>query len=196
MNGDTCAFSRTLNHDAAYRCVFEFLLQEITYFNISLQHGCEILAVRKPLGRPVLFSARRKPRGSIFCPMIYPLVAHKQRDVAGLLFNAVTTAFCACREALQARALVHIHRSNFQSIDVCAFIVLGVGNSRLQHFFSNSALFFGENVRMFNACSTDLPRIRSATRRAFVQTRGHFSKQRKLSSRHLNVSPSYRPRGL
>lgn len=143
-----------------------------------------------------LFSARRKPRGSIFCPMIYPLVAHKQRDVAGLLFNAVTTAFCACREALQARALVHIHRSNFQSIDVCAFIVLGVGNSRLQHFFSNSALFFGENVRMFNACSTDLPRIRSATRRAFVQTRGHFSKQRKLSSRHLNVSPSYRPHGL
>src|SRR5574343_1099606 len=92
-----------------------------------------------------LFTQRRKPRGSIFCPMLLSLVAHGQRDVAGLLLDAVATTLGTGSEALQARALVHVNRRHLQGVDVSAFVVLGVSDGAFQHLLQqHSALFRAE----------------------------------------------------
>src|SRR5574343_211728 len=91
-------------------------------------------------------TARRKPVGWIFCPMIsLCLVAHGHINVAGRLADAIATALCAGGETLQRGALLHIDGLDLQFVDVSTVVVLGVGDCRLQSLLDDaSCLLLGE----------------------------------------------------
>src|SRR5574343_1697814 len=91
-------------------------------------------------------TARRKPVGWIFCPMIsLCLVAHGHINVAGRLADAIATALCAGGETLQRGALLHIDGLDLQFVDVSTVILLGVGDCRLQSLLDDaSGLLLGE----------------------------------------------------
>ena len=57
--------------------------------------------------------------------------------MAGALKNSVTAAFGASAQALHGEPFVNINSGNAQLINVCAFIVLGISNGRVQHFADN-----------------------------------------------------------
>src|SRR5690606_24448815 len=77
-------------------------------------------------------TARRKPVGWIFCPMVCLLVTHGHIDVAGWLADAVAAALGPCGETLQRGALLHINGLDLQFIDVSTVVVLGVRDCGLQ----------------------------------------------------------------
>src|SRR3989344_4739084 len=91
-------------------------------------------------------TARRKPVGWIFCPMIsLCLVAHGHIDVAGRLADAVATALGAGSETLQRGTLFHINGLDLQFVDVSAVVVFGVGDRRFQCLLDDAgSLLLGE----------------------------------------------------
>src|SRR5699024_11300707 len=57
------------------------------------------------------FTARRNPIGLTFCPIVTPLCADLDHNVAGLLFNSGTAAFGACGEDRKSTRLNSSHVS-------------------------------------------------------------------------------------
>src|SRR5437773_6815350 len=65
-------------------------------------------------------------------------VADDDANVAGLLADHVAATFGTRGEAFQRRCLVDIDRRDPELVDIGAFIVLGVGNRRLEHLLQNA----------------------------------------------------------
>jgi len=71
-----------------------------------------------------------------------PLVTDSHVDVTGLLRNTITTPFCARSKTLEDRPLFNINRLDFQFVDVCTIVMLGIRNRGLEHFLNDNSTFF------------------------------------------------------
>src|SRR5690625_1035265 len=96
------------------------------------------------------FTARRNPIGLTFCPIVTPLCADLDHDVASLLFNTGTAAFGACGKTFQRSCLVHINLCDTQLVDIGTIIMLGISNSRFQYFLDNASGFFWRKRKNIN----------------------------------------------
>src|SRR5574343_946847 len=97
-------------------------------------------------------TARRKPVGSIFCPISFrPLsVAHRHVHMARGLADTVAAAFGARGKALERGALLDVDGLDLQFVDVGAVVVLGIGNGGLQNLLDDARSFFlreGQDVQ-------------------------------------------------
>jgi hypothetical protein len=90
--------------------------------------------------------------------------------MAGRLADAIATTLRTSGETLQRRTLLNVDRLDTQRVDIGAVVVLGVRDCRLDNLLDDLRALLGLKVRMLSACSTVLPRTRSATRRPFVPT--------------------------
>src|SRR5690625_563426 len=88
------------------------------------------------------FTARRNPIGLTFCPIVTPLCAYLDHNVAGLLFNSGTAAFGACGETFQRSGFVNVNFLDAQLVDIGTIVMLGISNSRLKYFLDNASGFF------------------------------------------------------
>src|SRR5574343_222553 len=89
-------------------------------------------------------TARRKPVGLIFCPIV-PVtssVANRHIDVTGGFADAVATAFGAGRETLERGALFDVDGRDLQLIDVGAVVVFGVRDGGFQGLLDDASSFF------------------------------------------------------
>src|SRR5690625_7510086 len=76
------------------------------------------------------FTARRNPIGLTFCPIVTPLCAYLDHNVAGLLFNSGTAAFGACGETFQRSGLVNINLFDAQLVDIGTIVKIGRASYR------------------------------------------------------------------
>src|SRR5690606_27333450 len=113
------------------------------------------------------FTARRNPIGCTFCPIVTPYAP------------TLTTMWQVCFSIRLPRPFARAEKrfidwplstwivvtlsSSISAPSLCS--ALAIADSRA--FLSRPAAFLGVNVRIFSAWATDLPRIISATRRAF-----------------------------
>jgi len=74
---------------------------------------------------------------------VTPLITDSHVDVTGLFGNAVTAAFGARGKTAQHCTFFHVDRFDREFVDVCAVIVLSVGNRRLEDFLDQYSTFFG-----------------------------------------------------
>ncbi len=51
--------------------------------------------------------------------------------MTSLFLNTVTATLCSCLKTLQCRSFINIDSYDFQLIDINAFVMFGVSNSRL-----------------------------------------------------------------
>src|SRR6187431_3315370 len=83
-------------------------------------------------------TARRKPVGWIFCPIVFrPLVANRHVHMARGLADAVAAALGAGGEALERGTLFDVDGLDLQLVDVGTVVVLGVGDRRLEHLLDD-----------------------------------------------------------
>src|SRR5574343_58495 len=89
-------------------------------------------------------TARRKPVGWIFCPLVFLLASVTDRhvDVTGGLADAVATTLGAGRETLERGALLDVDGLDLQFVDVGAVIVFGVGDGGEQSLLDDTGSFF------------------------------------------------------
>ena len=66
------------------------------------------------------------------------LVSDSHVNVTGLLRDTITTAFCTRCEALQDRTFFDINRRDFQFVDICTIVVLGIRNCGFQNTLDDS----------------------------------------------------------
>jgi len=74
---------------------------------------------------------------------VTPLITDSHVDVTGLFGNAVTAAFGARGKTAQHCTFFHVDRFDREFVDVCAVIVLSVGNRRLEDLLDQYSTFFG-----------------------------------------------------
>jgi len=74
---------------------------------------------------------------------VTPLITDSHINVTGLFGDAITTALGSCGEPTQHCAFFHIDRFDREFVDVCAVIVLSIGNRRFEHLFDQNSTFFG-----------------------------------------------------
>src|SRR5690606_26303593 len=85
-------------------------------------------------------TARRKPVGLIFCPIV-PVtssVANRHVDVTRGFADPVAAAFGAGREALERGALLDVDGLDLQLVDIGAIVVLGIRDGRLQRLLDDA----------------------------------------------------------
>src|SRR5574343_630035 len=89
-------------------------------------------------------TARRKPVGWIFCPIVFlePSVANRHVNVTGGFADAVATAFGAGRETLERGALLNVDGLHLQFVDVGTVVVFGVGDGGFQGLLDEARSFF------------------------------------------------------
>src|SRR5690625_2520023 len=75
--------------------------------------------------------ARRNPFGLTSCPLVTPLCAYLDHNVACLLFNSGTAAFGASAETFQRSGFVNINLFDAQLVDIGTIVMLGISNCRL-----------------------------------------------------------------
>src|SRR5690625_3816629 len=88
------------------------------------------------------FTARRNPIGLTFCPIVTPLCADLDHNVAGLLFISGTAAFGACGETFQRGCFVNINFFDAQLVDIGSIVNVGIRNFGFKNFLDNAGGFF------------------------------------------------------
>src|SRR5437868_11147028 len=78
------------------------------------------------------------PWRSLLVVVVAVAVAHDDANVAGLLADCIAAAFGTRGEALERRCLVDIDRHDPELVDIRAFVVLGVGDGRLEHLLQDA----------------------------------------------------------
>jgi hypothetical protein len=79
------------------------------------------------------------------------------RDMTGLLMDAVGPAFGSGADTLERHTFIYINLADKQLINISTRIVLGVGNRRIQGFPDMSRCFFGaerQNIQCLLHCLT------------------------------------------
>src|SRR5476649_1592903 len=109
------------------------------------------------------------PMGCTFCPISSTplLVSNLDSDMARPLDDAISTAFGTWHDSLQRTPFVDENGGDLQVINVCAFVMLGVGYGRLQHFLQDLGGFLTAESQQVERFAHLFPRIWSATKRAF-----------------------------
>src|SRR5690606_29881124 len=138
VDGDAGGLSRTLDINAADRGALQSVLNVLTYLQISVQIVSVSTTICVP-HRSVLFydTEANTRRIYLLTHDRLILVRNLDRDVARPRCDAISTAFGTRHDALQGATFVYKHGGDLQVIHVCAIVVLGVGNGRLQHLLDD-----------------------------------------------------------
>src|SRR5690606_5666498 len=128
VNRNTGILGRTLDDHATNGSAFQFLFQVFAYADIFSEHAAKGLVVRIPTRTPVTVNREAEPYRVYFLSHCDSLRADFDHNVASLLLDTVTAAFCTCGETLHRLALVHMDSGDFEFIDIGAVVVLGVGD--------------------------------------------------------------------
>src|SRR5690606_31820049 len=123
-----------LDDDATDGRAFQFLLQVLAYPNVLGQHAAKSLVVGIPARRPVAIDREAEPNRVYFLSHCDSLSSDFDHNVASLLLDTVTAAFCTSGETLHRLALVHINRGDFELVDIGTVVVFGVGDRGLKRF--------------------------------------------------------------
>ena len=122
------------------------------------------------------------------------LVADTNRDVAVTLDDACATTFRPCAEAAKRRRLVHFNCRDFQFVDICAVIVLCVGDRRLQNFFHDARAF----LRRERQCLDRLDSWSGSGMRSNIKARGRASSpvliSRSIAIGEVDPTTRHRPK--
>src|SRR5690606_2467510 len=147
VTGDASGLGRTLNINAADRGGFQFVLDVLTYLQVCVQIVRVSATICIP-HRSVLFNDTEANTRRIYF-LTHDrllLVSNLDRDVARPLDDAISTALGTWHDALQGATFVNKHGGDLQVIHVCAIVMLGVGNRRLEHFLDDiSGLLVAES---------------------------------------------------
>src|SRR5574343_146639 len=139
VNGNAGVLGRALNQHATNRCMCQLTLQVLTNLDVFLQHARKVLAVGVPAGTPVFGDGQTKASRMNFLSHGSSLVTNGQIDMAGRLADPIATTLGARREALQHHAFFDVDDFHLQFVDISTVVVLGVGDSRLQHLFDDTS---------------------------------------------------------
>jgi len=80
-------------------------------------------------------------------------------DVARTLKDTISAPFRPWHDSLHGHTLVHTDGRNFQFIHVSAFVVLSVGDRRIQNLLDDCSTFLGAVGKQFKRFFEPLPRI-------------------------------------
>ncbi|MPM63254.1 hypothetical protein SDC9_110134 [bioreactor metagenome] len=138
VNGDAGVLGRTLDQDATNGGVRQFTLQVLAYLDVFLQHARKVLAVSVPARTPVLGDGQTEASRMNFLSHGSSLVTNGQINMAGRLADPIATTLGARREALQHHTFFDVDDLDLQFVDIGAVVVLGVGDSRLQHLLDDT----------------------------------------------------------
>src|SRR5690606_14632682 len=138
VDGDACRLSRALDINAADRGAPQRVLTVLTYLQLRVQIVSVSATTCVPHRRVLFYDTEANTRRIYFLTHErLLLVSNLDRDVARPLYDAISTAFRTRHDALQGATFVYKHGGDLQVIHVCAIVVLGVGNGRLQHFLDD-----------------------------------------------------------
>src|SRR5690606_7803275 len=132
------------------RGALQSVLNVLTYLQISVQIVSVSATICVPHRSVLFYDTEANTRRIYFLTHDrLLLVSNLDRDVARPLYDAISTAFGTRHDALQGATFVYKHGGDLQVIHVCAIVVLGVGNGRLQHFLDDvSGLLVAESQQV------------------------------------------------
>src|SRR5690606_12936734 len=97
VNGDAGVLGRTLDNDATNRSALELLLQVLANADVFGQHAAESFVISEPTRGPITGDRETEPSGVNFLTHRDSLSSDLDRDMAGLLLDAVTAALSTGR---------------------------------------------------------------------------------------------------
>jgi hypothetical protein len=195
VNGDPRGLRGALDHDAAHGGVVELLLDKARTCEIGDQLLGIVLAVRIPDRSVVLDDAKADARGMYFLTHV---VSPRPQLSPSATFTVIWQLRLKIRSArplargaaLHRHALVDKDRRHLELVDICALVVLGIGDRRIQHLADDVGGLLVAEFSTDSASSTGLPRTWSATSRAFcAEMRAPFN----LAATSIVVPVSSRP---
>src|SRR5690606_1325423 len=138
LNRHTGVRGRTLDHHATNGSAFEFLFQVFAHADVFGEHAAKGFIVCVPARTPVAVDREAEPNRVYFLSHCDSLSSDFDHNVASLLLDTVTAAFCTCGETLHRLGLVNIDGGDFKLVDVGAVVVLGVGDRGLKCFLEDA----------------------------------------------------------
>src|SRR5690606_17698341 len=128
---------RTLDNHATNGSAFELFLQIFADTNVFGEHAAKGLIVGIPTRTPVAVNREAEPNRVYFLSHCDSLSSDFDHNVASLLLDTVTAAFCTGGKTLHRLSLVHIDCGDFKFIDIGAVVVFGVGDRGLKSFLDD-----------------------------------------------------------
>src|ERR1700682_3479206 len=145
VNGYACVLGRAFDRDLAHRGVRELLLEIRADLDVLVQYRREVLAVGVPLRCPVAIDGQTEADRMYLLShdLVLFSVTDGDMDVASLFEYHVATSLGARCKAAQIGRLVEIDRLDLELVDIGTFVVLGVGDCRLQHLLDDLGALLG-----------------------------------------------------
>src|SRR5690606_36278221 len=179
VDRDAGVLRRALDQHAADRRAAQLAPQVLAHLDVVVQRLRVLVACRVPARRPVAGDRQPESGRMNLLSHLVSSGARAARPRAAHLSATVTKMWHVCFSMRAPRPLARAAKrridvpfstwivltfsSSMSAPSLCSALAIA-DSSTLRTIFD---AFFGENSRMFSACSTGLPRTRSATSRPF-----------------------------